>query len=137
MAAAAIAKMYDPKISIADKLASQAGVNSYAINSAAHEATIGAHFTNDAVEASRSVQRAHALRLHAKALHAAHAHKNQRKEGSHPDRIRVGRRVAADAYALLRREGREDALAEQERRQRVARWAPSRRCRQCSRRLQC
>eukprot|EP00965_Chrysotila_dentata_P024624 815997-Pleurochrysis_carterae.AAC.1 len=60
MAAAAIAKMYDPKISIADKLASQDGVNSYAINSAAHEATIGAHNTNDAVEVTQSV---HASRM--------------------------------------------------------------------------
>eukprot|EP00965_Chrysotila_dentata_P151520 5007678-Pleurochrysis_carterae.AAC.1 len=48
MAAAAIMKMHDPKIAIADKLASQEGANSFALSADAHEATL--HNTNDAVE---------------------------------------------------------------------------------------
>eukprot|EP00965_Chrysotila_dentata_P128072 4234944-Pleurochrysis_carterae.AAC.1 len=51
MAAAAIAKMHDPKISVADKLLSQDGANAYSLNAHAPKATIGAHYNNDAVEA--------------------------------------------------------------------------------------
>eukprot|EP00965_Chrysotila_dentata_P254286 6211822-Pleurochrysis_carterae.AAC.4 len=79
MASAAIAKMYDPRISVADKLASQDGVNSYAIDSAAHKATMGAHNANDAVEVSHSVQHTHALRLHAQVcMLRTHSKKNRK-----------------------------------------------------------
>eukprot|EP00965_Chrysotila_dentata_P144387 4769417-Pleurochrysis_carterae.AAC.1 len=50
MAAAAIAKMHDPKISGADKLTNQEGVNAYYQNEDAHAVTLGAHNKNDAVE---------------------------------------------------------------------------------------
>eukprot|EP00965_Chrysotila_dentata_P012309 404782-Pleurochrysis_carterae.AAC.1 len=42
--------MRDPKIAIADKLSSQDGANSFHVNSDSHNATIGAHNINDAVE---------------------------------------------------------------------------------------
>eukprot|EP00965_Chrysotila_dentata_P049066 1627240-Pleurochrysis_carterae.AAC.1 len=50
MAVAALVKMRDPKIAIADKLSSQDGANSYYVNSDAHNATLGAHNVSDAVE---------------------------------------------------------------------------------------
>eukprot|EP00965_Chrysotila_dentata_P200351 6179929-Pleurochrysis_carterae.AAC.2 len=43
MAAAAVNKMRDPKLAIADKLASQEGANSYFLNADAHAATRSAH----------------------------------------------------------------------------------------------
>eukprot|EP00965_Chrysotila_dentata_P104345 3445575-Pleurochrysis_carterae.AAC.2 len=39
-----------PKVAIADKLASQEGANSHALNADWHKATLGAHNVNDAVE---------------------------------------------------------------------------------------
>eukprot|EP00965_Chrysotila_dentata_P189343 6173265-Pleurochrysis_carterae.AAC.1 len=94
MAAVPIAKMYDPKISIADKLASQDGVNSYAINSAAQEATIDAHNTNDAVEVTqrKRARIAHALRLHATISHVTHT----RNEG------RISTESASDVAQQMR-----------------------------------
>eukprot|EP00965_Chrysotila_dentata_P210385 6185857-Pleurochrysis_carterae.AAC.1 len=52
LAAAALTKMCDPKITIADKLANQEGASSYALNADAHKATLGAHNVNDAAEVS-------------------------------------------------------------------------------------
>eukprot|EP00965_Chrysotila_dentata_P072963 2411844-Pleurochrysis_carterae.AAC.1 len=50
MAAAALEKMRDPKIAICDKLSCKDGATSYNLNADAHEATLGAHNVNDAVE---------------------------------------------------------------------------------------
>eukprot|EP00966_Prymnesium_polylepis_P259721 5999344-Prymnesium_polylepis.2 len=47
--AAALEKMHDPKLAIADKLTSQHGVNSFGKNAAAHEDTLRCHSTNDAL----------------------------------------------------------------------------------------
>eukprot|EP00965_Chrysotila_dentata_P084784 2798540-Pleurochrysis_carterae.AAC.2 len=47
---AVIAKMRDPKMSVADKLTSQEGSNAYYNNEEAHAAALGAQNTNDAVE---------------------------------------------------------------------------------------
>eukprot|EP00965_Chrysotila_dentata_P100363 3315803-Pleurochrysis_carterae.AAC.1 len=55
MAAAAVAKMRDPMIAVADKLSSQNGANSFHLNGDAHEATLGAHNVNDAVEVKARV----------------------------------------------------------------------------------
>ena len=46
----ALEKMHDPRLALADKLASQNGINAYAINKDAHERTKKVHGTNDAVE---------------------------------------------------------------------------------------
>eukprot|EP00965_Chrysotila_dentata_P185468 6123193-Pleurochrysis_carterae.AAC.1 len=51
MAGAAIVKMHYPKISVDDKLSSQDGAKAYTLHAHAHKTTIGAHNTNDAVEA--------------------------------------------------------------------------------------
>ena len=49
-AQAALDKMYDPKVALADKLESQNGVNCFSKNQDAHEKTIGCDGTNDDVE---------------------------------------------------------------------------------------
>lgn len=49
-AEAALKKMHDPKLALADKLESQDGVNAWSKNEDAHRRTIDAHATNDAVE---------------------------------------------------------------------------------------
>ena len=49
-AEAALKKMHDPKLALADKLESQDGVNAWSKNEDAHRRTIDAHVTNDAVE---------------------------------------------------------------------------------------
>eukprot|EP00965_Chrysotila_dentata_P167197 5520672-Pleurochrysis_carterae.AAC.2 len=68
MAAAAVAKMPEPKILVADNPTSQKGANAYHFNKDAHEAPLGAHTTNDAVE-ERS--------QHTDANARAHTHKLQ------------------------------------------------------------
>ena len=52
MAKAALVKMHDPKLVLADKLTSQDGANSIGRNAAAHAQTAGAHTTNDTVESN-------------------------------------------------------------------------------------
>ena len=52
MAKAAMLKLHDPKLALADKLTSQEGANSLGKNAEAHEATKGAHVSNCTVESN-------------------------------------------------------------------------------------
>ena len=52
MAKAALLKLHDPKLALADKLSSQDGCNSLGKNAEAHEATKGAHVSNCTVESN-------------------------------------------------------------------------------------
>ena len=52
MAKAALLKLHDPKLALADKLTSQDGCNSLGLNAEAHEATRGAHVSNCTVESN-------------------------------------------------------------------------------------
>jgi len=52
MAKAALLKLHDPKLALADKLTSQDGCNSLGLNAEAHEATKGAHVSNCTVESN-------------------------------------------------------------------------------------
>ena len=77
MAQAALDKMYDPKVALADKLESQDGVNCFSKNQDAHEKTIGCDGTNDKVEnkfasADWVMRRAQLLEPAASALLLAH-----------------------------------------------------------------
>ena len=52
MAKAALLKLHDPRLALADKLTSQEGANSLGKNAEAHEVTKGAHVSNCTVESN-------------------------------------------------------------------------------------
>ena len=54
-AARALEKMHDPKLAIADKLASQGGANAFGANADGHARTQGVHGTNDSSENKFSI----------------------------------------------------------------------------------
>ena len=84
MSIAMLQKLHDPKLALADKLASQSGVNSIVGNEDAHRATLGVYDTTDRVETNFagidsnmhtfrgiSVEAAAGLTLEARVHHAA------------------------------------------------------------------
>jgi len=110
-------KLHDPKLALADKLASQGGINSIVNNEDAHRATLGVYDTTCRVETNFagmdtnmhtfrgiSVEAAAGLALEARVHHTAlredHVKHRKSKKRARP-------RLALDAHNLRRRGPRE------------------------------